>query len=366
MNYPQITDKKFERLVEGFKLGEVLRCMVDTTYAGGGLEAEVSQELARRAGKKPTGWTVPLEVFSRDLTVGTATAGGHTVATNLLANKFVDMLRPVSIVVSLGATDLTGLTGSIKIPRQTSAATAYWVAENGAPTESQQTFDQVSLAPKSLAAFTDISRRLMLQSAIDIEGFVRQDLRASLGQELDRAVLAGSGSGNEPTGILANGDIQTIALGANGAALNWANVIDLQTKVASSNANGINGAFVTTRQVRGKLQITEKSAGSGVFIWGDPINPALPGDGLLVGERAIATGLMPADLTKGSGTALSSMIYGNWSDLIIGMWGGGIELMADPYTFSTTGAVRIVAMVDVDFTVRHPESFRKITDIVTT
>jgi len=366
MNYPQITDNKFERLVGSFKLGEVLRRMVDTTYAGGGLEAEVSQELARRAGKKPTGWTVPLEVFSRDLTVGTATAGGHTVATNLLANKFVDMLRPVSIVASLGATALTGLTGSVKIPRQTSAATAYWVAENGAPTESQQAFDQVSMAPKSLAAFTDISRRLMLQSAIDIEGFVRQDLRASLGQELDRAVLAGSGSGNEPTGILANGDIQTIALGTNGAALTWANIVDLETQVATANADGLAFAYVTTKAARGKLQVTPKVSGQNDFIWGASKSQALPGEGLLNGYRAVASTLMPSNLTKGSGSNLSSMIAGNWSDLIIGMWGGGIELMADPYTFSTTGAVRIVAMVDVDFTVRHPESFRKITDIVTT
>ena len=82
--------------------------------------------------------------------------------------------------------------------------------------------------------------------------------------------------------------------------------------------------------------------------------------------RAIASTLIASNLTKGSGTNLSTMICGNWSDLLVGQWGAGIEIILDPYVNSTNGAIRIIAMTDVDFAIRHPESFIKIKDIVTT
>ena len=360
-------DKKFQQQVASFSLGNLIRGMADPSFAGWGLEAEVVQELAKRSPNKPTGCIVPFEVLQRDLVVGTPTAGGHTVATNLLANRFVDLLRPTSIVANLGATHLTDLVGNIAVPRLTASAAAYWVAENGAPTESQQAFDQVAMTPKTLGAYTDVSRKMLLQSSLDISSFVIADLRASLGQELDRVVLAGSGSGNEPAGILNNSAIATVALGTNGAALTWINLVDLETAISLNNADGLTMGYVTTKQVRGKLSQVQKVAATGApFIWENANTPQLPGEGVVNRHRAVASTLMPSNLTKGSGTNLSSMICGNWSDLLIGQWGSGIEIMLDPYVNSTTGAIRIIAMTDVDFAVRHPESFIKIKDIVTT
>ena len=360
-------DKKFQQQVARFDIGNLIRGMAYPSFAGAGLEFEVAHELARRSPTKPRGFLVPFEVMKRDLVVGTATAGGHTVATNLLTNKYVDMLRPTSIIANLGATYLNDLVGGVAVPRQTSGATAYWVAENGAPTESQAAFDQVPMTPKTLGAFTDVSRKMLLQSSLEIKGFVIADLLASLGQELDRVVLAGSGSGNEPTGILNNSAISTVSLGTNGAALTWANVVDLESTVAQANGDGLNMGYVTTKQVRGKMSQTQKVAATGApFIWENSPRPQLPGEGVVNGLRAIASTLIPSNLTKGSGTNLSAMICGNWSDLLVGQWGAGIEIILDPYVNSTNGAIRIIAMTDVDFAIRHPESFIKIKDIVTT
>ncbi len=360
-------DKKFKQQVARFDIGNLIRGMIDPTFSGYGLELEVANELARRSPTKPRGYLVPFEVLKRDLVVGTATAGGHTVATNLLADKFVDVLRPTSIIANLGATYLNGLVGGVAVPRQTSGATAYWVTENDSPTESQQAFDQVPMTPKTLGAYTDVSRKMLLQSSLDIKSFVISDLRASLGQELDRVVLGGSGSGNEPTGILNNSAISTVSLGTNGAALTWGNVVDLESTVAQANGDGLNMGYVTTKQVRGKMSQTQKVAATGApFIWENSPRPQLPGEGVVNGLRAIASSLIPSNLTKGSGTNLSAMICGNWSDLLVGQWGAGIEIILDPYVNSTNGAIRIIAMTDVDFAVRHPESFIKIKDIVTT
>lgn len=361
-------DYVFQRQLARYDFGALVRGLVDPGSGSGGLEFEVGQELAHRGGKKPSGVIVPFEVFSRGLTVGTGggSTGSKLVATNLLSNQFIDLLRPVSIVATLGATALTGLQGNVAIPRQTGGATHYWVPESGAPSESQAGFDQVPMTPKTLAAYSDISRRMVLQSSVDIGAFVMSDLRASLAQELDRAVLNGSGVGAEPSGILNNNAIATVALGDNGAALTWADLIGLWTTVASANADESSVAYVTTKQVRGKLAQTQKVAVPGAdFIWEASPQMTLPGEGAIAGGRAIATSLMPSDLTKGTGTGLSSMIFGAWSDLMLGQWGGGLDLMVDPYTLSSSGGLRIVAMTDVDFAVRHPESFVKVKDIVT-
>ena len=127
-------------------------------------EREVSEEASKRYGKPANGFLVPNEVLKRDLTVGTATAGGNLVATDLLAGSFIDILRNRMAIMQAGTTVLSGLTGNISIPRQTAASTAYWVGEGSAPTESQQAFDQVNMSPKTLGGFTDFSRKTLLQA----------------------------------------------------------------------------------------------------------------------------------------------------------------------------------------------------------
>ena len=124
---------------------------------------------------------------------------------------------------------------------------------------------------------------------------------------------------------------------------------------------------VTTKQVRGKLNSTQKVAGGDEFIWKNSNDPKLPGEGVVNGLRIVASNLMPANLTKGTASGIcSSLICGNWADLLVGQWGAGIDIMLDAYTHSSTGAVRIIAMTDVDFAVRHAESFVKVKDILTT
>ena len=164
-------------------------------------EIEASEAAAARLGRQSRGITVPQDVLRRDLNVGTASAGGNLVATELDAGSFIDLLRNASALDQAGATVLTGLTGNVAIPRQSGAATAYWVAESGSPTESQQTVDQVSLVPRTVAAYTDFSRRLMIQSSIDVENMVRNDLASVIALKIVYAGLYGTGASNEPLGL---------------------------------------------------------------------------------------------------------------------------------------------------------------------
>jgi len=197
-------------------------------------EIEASEAAATKLGRQSRGITVPQEVLRRDLNVGAATAGGNLVATELDAGSFIDLLRNASALDQAGATVLTGLTGNVAIPRQSGAATAYWVAESGSPTESQQTVDQVSLVPRTVAAYTDFSRRLMIQSSIDVENMVRNDLASVIALKIDYAGLYGTGASSEPLGLKNTTGIGTVDFAA--AAPTFAEVVDLESDVATANA----------------------------------------------------------------------------------------------------------------------------------
>ena len=302
-----------------------------------GFEIEASEAAAQKLGRQSRGITIPQDVLRRDLNVGTASAGGNLVATELDAGSFIDLLRNASALDQAGATVLTGLTGNVAIPRQSGAGTAYWVAESGAPSESQQTIDQVSLTPRTVAAYVDYSRRLMLQSSIDVENMVRADLATVLALKIDLAGLYGTGSNSEPLGLKLTTGIGTETFTA--ATPTFAEVVALESDIATANALLGSPVYLMNAAMRGGLKTKAKDAGSGLFVMeGGEVN----------GYQGILSNQV----------ASNDLWFGNFADLIIGYF-SGLDLMVDPYTNSTSGTVRVVAMQDVDIAVRHPQSFSR-------
>jgi len=325
-------------------------------------EFEASAAYSQKIGKTPRGVMIPPDVLKRDLTAGTNTAGGYTVGTDLLADNFIELLRNRSVVMQAGATVLSGLQGDVAIPKMTDSATAYWIVENAAPTESQQTFGQLALSPHSVAAYTDLSRRLLIQSSPSMEQLVKSDLANILATAVDLAALHGSGAGAEPTGIASTSGIGSVAGGTNGLAPVYSHILSLETEIAQDNADTGNLAYVTNSKVRGKLkQAFTNSTYGEIPLW----TAGNDGEGRLNGYRAFSTNQVSSTLTKGSSSGVCSAIFfGNWADLIIGTW-SGIDILADPYSLSTTGALRITAFYDIDLGCRHPESFSAMLDCLT-
>lgn len=348
--------------IRNYSLRRAILAAASNDWRGAELEREASEAVARRLGREPSSFFMPADVQAerRDLTVGTAADGGYTVATDLLAQSFIELLRNRMVVQAAGATVLAGLQGDVAIPKQTGGATAYWVAESGAPTESQQAVGQVTLSPKTVGAFTDFSRKLLRQSSLDVEAFVRQDLATALALAIDLAALHGSGASNQPTGIASTSGIGSVAGGTNGLAPTWAHMISLETEVAVDNADVGRLAYITNAKVRGKLKQTPKvSSTDSVMVWEVNDNP-------INGYRALVSNQVSSALTKGTSSGVCSAIFfGNWNDLLIGMW-GGLDILVDPYTHSTSGTVRVVALQSVDIAVRHAESFAAMLDALTT
>lgn len=303
-------------------------------------EREVSEAAQAQYKRSAQGFMVPFEVLSaplkqRDLVAGTNSAGGYSVDTQLLAGSFIDLLRNKMALQRLGARTMNGLVGNVAIPRQTGGATAYWVAESGSPTESSQTMDQVTMTPKTVGAFTDYSRKLLLQSSIDVENFVRTDLSTILALEVDRAGLYGSGASNQPTGLKLVTGVNTVDLVA--ANPTFAEVVSMETAVAADNADVGALKYLMNAAGRGSLKTTEKATNTGMFVFE---NNTVNGYGAEVSNQVES----------------GDFWFGNWNDMMLGFW-SGIDLLIDPYTGSTSGTVRVIVHQDVDVAARHGESF---------
>lgn len=299
-------------------------------------EIEVSEAAQRTYDKPANGIMVPNEVLSRNLVAGTGSAGGYTVATDLLASSFIELLRNKLALAQVGATILNGLQGNVAIPKQSAAATAYWVGEDASPTESQQTLEQVTMSPKTVGAFVDYSRRLLIQSSVDVEQMVRNDLARVIALEIDRAGLYGTGTSNQPKGLVNTTGIGTASLTNYGT---FAELIGMETQVATANADAGSLFYLMNAAARGALKSTPKSASAvaaGFVYEGNEVN----------GYPVVVSNQLKFD----------DVVFGAFNQMIMGLW-SGLDLTLDPYAGATAGTVRIIALQDVDFAVKIPSAF---------
>lgn len=341
-----------------FSLLRAMEAAATGKWEKAGLEREVSAELEKQHGRSATGFFVPTDLMARAYSKGNAAIGGNTIATDFRDDLFIDLLRNRLATAQLGATVLDGLVGDITIPKQLTGNSVTWVDENGQASDSNATFGQIGLKPKTVTANTELSRKFMLQSSLSAEQFARNELLQAMMLGIDLAAINGSGTSNQPTGILNTSGIGAVAIGTNGGSLTWQHIVALETSIAAANADLGNLAYLTNTKVRGALKTTLKSEGVSGYIWQD-------GDTPLNGYRCAVSNQVPSNLTKGSAAGkCSPLIFGNWADLMIAHW-GVLDVIVDPYTKGKQGAVVITVLQDVDIAVRNAESFAAVKDIVT-
>ena len=332
-----LTEKETKR----FSLLRAINAMANPTdrraQEAAKFEFEASEAAQRSYGQTAQGIMLPDEVLrnwnQRDLSAG---SDGDLIGQDYRAGDFIDVLRNNSAVMPL-ATMLNGLTGDVKIPRKTAAASAAFISsEGGAAGESELTVGNVSMSPKSLGAFTDITRQLMIQSSIDVENLVRNDLAASMAIAIDDAALEGSGSSGNPTGITNTSGINSVSL-SSAAAPTFAEMVSMETAVRVDNALLGDLAYIVHPTNYGTLKTTEKATNTAQFV---AVNDEINGYTAVVSPQLTA----------------NNYVFGNFNDLLIGMF-GGLDIVVDPFSNSSSGTVRIVALQSVDVAVRHAVSF---------
>ena len=226
-------------------------------------------------------------------------------------------------------------------------------------TESTGTFDQVTMSPKVVGCFSKFSHLMQLQSTPQIETLIRNDFVLKIAEAIDLAAIAGTGSGNQPTGILNTTGIGSVAGGTNGAAPTLDNMLDLKAAVAVENADLPNSGFLTNSKVEAVLGKLKDSNGAyHLSPFGSDI-----GRQQIASRRLLVSNQVPSNLTKGTGSNLSAILFGHFPDLLIGMF-GELEILTDPYTSFQSGTVAVRALQAVDIAVRHAESFAAMQDAI--
>ncbi len=299
---------------------------------------------------------VRFQIAGKALAEGSDEAGGYLVPVEQ-GSQVVEMLRARAAVRAAGATLVPMANDILQLPSQTGGATAYWVAENAQITASDQTWGQVQLQAKKLAALTKLSAELFEDSDPAVEALVLADLARVLALEEDLKYLRGDGQNNTPTGLESiNGvDVDTTTLGADGGTPSFDNLADLLYALDANNvpADG-RGWIVHPRTVNTLRQI--KDAANGKYLWADP---AAPGDPpTLWGYPVYTTTAIPITETQGNSTDCSTVYLGCWPEFVIGQR-KALELRASDAAGNAFeyDQVFIRAIMRVDCNVRHAGSF---------
>jgi HK97 family phage major capsid protein len=323
-----------------FSITRAIAAVIDPRIDAG-YERECSQEMARKLGRNPDGFYLPLgQLHERVLDYA---AGQATVPPEYLPGNFIEALRARSFVMRLGARVINDLVGNVSIPRLAASSTTAWIAGDGADglTASQPTLDNIQMTPKTVGALTVISRKMVLQGMPAAESLIRDDFAQLIATELDKAAISGTGVSNQPRGIL---NVAGIGAGTYPlAGPDFASVVAMEGALMAANADQSGIAYLTTPTLAAQLKAKEKSTGSGQFVWNAG---AERGTGEMGGLPAYASSNMPLD----------NILLGNFSDLLMGMW-GALDISVDPNYDFAKGSIAVRIFASVDFAVRHPASF---------
>jgi len=346
-----MTDKETRQ----YSLLNVLRALANPgdrkAQSAAGFELELSQEVASRSGVTASGIIVPFDVLSRDLTAGSH--GTNLIDTDTQAGNYIEMLRNRSAVMK-HATIMTGLVGNLSIPIQTSVPEGEDYAENAEIALGEDAFDQsLNFSPKRVGSSVAYGKQILAQTSLDVEMLIRNDIQRGIALKIDWNALNADGTGDHPTGLRHTSGVNAIAMGTDGGAPAWAHIVDMETQVALDNADIGAMMYLMNAKARGYFKGKSKVDGQNGFIIGE--------NGMLNGYNYGVSNQVPRNLTKGSGTDLSSLIFGNFQQLIVALW-GGVDITVDALTQARSGKVIITGDQFYDVGVRQPSAFSIIDD----
>lgn len=310
-----------------------------------GLEKEMNDEAVKEARALNLGFDTSVQAFSipskmvratgQTVTEDSGDFGGALVTQE---NRVVEGFIPKLFLEEAGANFLTGLVGNVSLPKF-SEYDYKWLSEREKIVLKAEEIDGPVLKPKRAGSGVSISNQLLMQTSVDVENTIYNKLRQAAARALNRAALNGDGV-KAPLGILNMTGIQ-LAKAVAEQELSYDAIVELWGLIAGADAAVGNEKFILNSKLAAGLKATKKDAGSGRFVMEN---------GLIDGEGSIVTNLVEelADL--------QTLIYGNFSELYIGQW-GGVNFTADPYTGASTGEVLIYSNLYADVQAANPEAF---------
>ena len=288
---------------------------------------------------------------------GIGGTGSNTIATHLLSGNFIEALREVLVLNRLGAEVITGLVGNIAIPKGGSIDGGWISSEGGNAAKKNPTFGQITATPHTFGAYVDITRKLLIQSSIDVQAKVLEWLMYACAKGLETAAFQGTGSSGQPTGL---------CTALNSGATAWSNTPTFDKLVALVAATKTANSFRPSMRFVGAAGVWSKLATTRDYeVLTDgadtPKNVGAIGGSTrlldlatnrVVGHEFVEANCMPS----------AKLLFGDFSQLALCLW-SGTDITVDPYANSTNGGLRIVALQDSDVLIKEPQAFKLATGV---
>ncbi|PYG32412.1 phage major capsid protein [Pelagimonas varians] len=335
-----------ERETRAFSVTNVVRFLMnpsDRNRQAAGFELEASGAVADLLGRDAGGVFLPSDVlmdgnYMRSQNTGTPAQGGVLVAQDYRGGSFIEMLRNRMALSGRGVRILQGLKGNVDIPKQTGTGTFYWIGEDEDVADTEANFGLVSMTPHSAGMAIPMTRRMVQQGSPDIEALVRDDLLRGLAIGLDKTALVGHASPDAPEGLRDKLFANATDWADSAAFPSFAEIVAMETAVAAGNADVGDLAYIYSPHTSGYLKTTPKFAGG---------ETAIEERGVVNGYERVTTNQM----------ATGESIFGNWSDLIIGMW-SGLDLRVDTASKAASDGKVLRVFTDIDTACRNTASFK--------
>jgi len=289
------------------------------------------------------------DVEKRALSEGTASAGGHMVPTPL-APGLIDQLRAESVLIRAGARTVNMSEQTLKMARVLSSPVPGWYAEAASMSPSDPSFEGVTLTAKTLRCLV-VSSRELAADAPNFDQQIAQLLRSALALELDRAGLVGSGSGAEPLGLFGSSGIATVSMGTNGATItNYDSLVDVVTAIRTANGPQPTAYIMAPRTggQLGKLKATDNQ-------------PLVPPERIR-SITQLETTSIPVNQTQGTSTDASTILAGDFSQLMIGLR-QEVTVEVSNLGYMPTHQLAFVASLRADIAMVHAASFGRVTGL---
>ncbi len=355
-------EKERSRRMKSYSLHKAIRAVLPGSQYSqplDGVELEMHQETVKRAEKAGVmieGIAIPAQTRADGQTV-TQDSGGY--GANLVPTDqqgVIEFLRPRPILEKMGARFLRGLSGNLSFPKNDGGIDAFWEGEIDTTTNTKTAYGNKGMSPNRLGAAVLISLQNLIQSSPDLEAMTVQDINRVVANKLDAAGINGSGTGNVPLGILNESGVNVVAAGTNGLAPIWAHIVEMETKINESNADGNTMGYLINTSTKGKLKTTKHEAGD--------LNYLMTQANTINGYNVGVSNLVPNNLTKGTGTNLSAAIFGDFSQFIMGQW-GFYDLTVDNISKKKDGNIELIVNAFYDCMVRQDKAFSVVKDWIT-
>lgn len=316
-----------KRSMENFSLLKAINDVANNRQLDERSQDVVNSGIAemRKAGLSYSGQIVlPVVEERADVQATVATAGKEIVAEDKL--NILEPLRANLVLSAAGANYMTGLVGNVSIPVY-SGSNVGWAGEIDAAKDGAGAFSEVTLAPKRITAFVDVSKQFLLQDSVSAEALLRADIVRAISNKLEATILGNeAGDSTKPEGMFNGAEAM--------ADTSYSTIVELIQTLEDANVTG-DIKYIVSPSIKAKLKTTSKDKGSGVFVMEN---------GEVDGVPVLST------------SACKGLVVGNWADYVVAQW-GAIDLTIDPYSQATNGKVRLVVNAYFDAKPRRKEAF---------